>query len=236
MAQHSAPSADPTPQKRRTLVYVAVAALCLIAAGLLFLSLRGGGTSTTPTESASSAPASNTEAATETPSEATAEPEAPTDEGNPEAEGEAPVAPEGSHAGGPEERADATTLASWEDTARAFIAIYPVNHQLSTAGGEPTRMDLQTWAANCLQYVDPSSQLGQALQNDPASIATPLGFDEAAAYVESTDVMSSDIEGVVVQATIVGTQQDWQHTSSFASTYLVQFNDAGQVTGVVDYN
>ena len=129
---------------------------------------------------------------------------------------------------------DEETLDAWSNTACAFLNFYPANHVL--AGGaddEPSPLSMEDWASACLRYVDPASTLGKALADDPASVAAPLGFYEAASVVRGTEVTEAATGGINVTVTLEGTQQDWQHTLTFDEGFLVQFNNDGLITDVV---
>lgn len=152
-------------------------------------------------------------------------------------EGETEVTPTGSRAGGPASDISDATIESWSNKARSFLVIYPVNHILAGGSGdEPSSMSIEDWATNCLRYVDESSNFGQALRNDPESIAETLGFYEVASYVSDTSVVSVDAMGVTVAVTIQGTQMDWDHTSEVVENFLVQFNDDGEIVNAVVLN
>lgn len=172
--------------------------------------------------------------------EPTAEEEPETTETEPtpiDEEGETEVTPTGSRAGGPASDISDATIESWSNKARSFLVIYPVNHILAGGSGdEPSSMSIEDWATNCLRYVDESSNFGQALRNDPESIAETLGFYEVASYVSDTSVVSVDAMGVTVAVTIQGTQMDWDHTSEVVENFLVQFNDAGEIVNAVVLN
>ena len=129
---------------------------------------------------------------------------------------------------------DEDDLDDWADKAQAFLTIYPASYvQAGGADDEPVRLEIEDWASACLRYVDPSSTLGQSLQNDPASVAAPLGYYEVAAYVNSTEVTGSSLGGINVTVELKGTQFDWAYTTSFWESFLVQFNNDGLITDVV---
>lgn len=169
---------------------------------------------------------------------ATEEPESTETETTPvDEDGETEVSPSGSRAGGPADDISDATVKTWSNDARSFLTFYPVNHVL--AGGaddEPTSVSIEDWATNCLRYVDENSNLGQALTNDPESVAETLGFYEVASYVSDTSVVSVDAMGVTVEVTIQGTQMDWQHTTEVVENFLVQFDDNGKIVNVVLLN
>lgn len=148
-------------------------------------------------------------------------------------QGEAEVSPANTRANGSDE-VDQTTLDSWSDTARKALTIYPSNHVLAGGeGDEPAELSLEDWADNLMQYVDSSSALGQTLLDDPESVATPLGFFEAASYVSSTEVTEANANGISVTVTLEATQMDWSMTSTVTEQYVVQFNDDGLITDIV---
>lgn len=119
------------------------------------------------------------------------------------------------------------------ETARALMSIYPVSY-VRSGDAEPTHLELADWATACLQYVDPSSALGQALTNNPDSVAAPLGYYEVAAYAKDVEVTEVAGNAASVTVTIEGTQQDWDHTMTFDESFVLQFNEAGLVTEVTD--
>lgn len=119
------------------------------------------------------------------------------------------------------------------EAARALMDVYPVSY-VRSGDAEPTHMELAEWAAACLQYVDPSSALGQALSSNPDSVAAPLGYYEVATYTKGTEVTEVTDDSVSVTVTIEGTQQDWDHTLTFDESFVVRFNEAGLVTEVID--
>lgn len=119
------------------------------------------------------------------------------------------------------------------ETACALMEVYPVSY-VRTGDAEPVHMELDEWAAACLQYVDPSSALGQALAGNPDSVAAPLGYYEVATITVGTEVTEATSDSVSVTVTIEGTQQDWDHTTTFDVSFVVRFNESGKVTEVVD--
>ena len=124
-------------------------------------------------------------------------------------------------------------LADWSDKACALLAIYPANHvRAGGAGDEPKALTVEDWGTACLRYVDPNSELGKTLRDNPEAIATSLGFYDAASYVSATDVLLETAEGITVEVTLEGTQMDWDHTSSYTETLIVHFNENAQVTGI----
>jgi hypothetical protein len=158
--------------------------------------------------------------------------------------GDAPVDPTETRAGGPEEPSaaddanqqsvDQATLDQWAATASSFMRIYPVNHiEAGGAGDEPSQLSVEDWASSLMNYVDPSSSLGQSLQNDPSSVADALGFYQVASVVRDTQVTGQSTGGINIQVTLEATQMDWQNTDSFVQEYLVQFNSNGQITDVI---
>lgn len=134
----------------------------------------------------------------------------------------------------PEAETEESYRAKWETKACSFLTVYPVNYVRTSADDEPIEMTLEDWASNCLSYLDPTCQLAQDLQNDPESIATPLGYYEAAQVVNDTKVVSTDDTSVTVEVTVEGTQQDWDHTLTMAYTFRVFFGDKALITGVED--
>lgn len=229
-------TSDHEPARRTSplvLILVAVAAIALIFAALYFIGTRAKAPSQPQgQESAATQPSDGQQ-----PSEdaGTAAQDA-TDGGTsnqPEAAPQATGTPENTHAGGPQEDVDEDELAAWSSKARSLMNFYPVNHVLAGGGSdEPSPMSIDTWASNCLLYANADSAFGQALLNDPDSVAAPLGFYEVASYVSGTSVVSADANGVVVRVSIQGTQMDWSATTELTETFLVQFDDNSQVVNV----
>ena len=225
---------DPTPEpprkKNNVLIIVLVAAVLILV--LLFALSLCTRHYTADVKTKEEAEVVEPTATEEPESTETEEQTTPIDE-----EGETEVTPSGSRAGGPADDISDATVKTWSNNARSFLTFYPVNHVL--AGGaddEPTSVSIEDWAANCLRYVDESSNLGQALTNDPESVAETLGFYEVASYVSDTSVVSIDAMGVTVEVTIQGTQMDWQHTTEVVENFLVQFDDNGKIVNVVLLN
>lgn len=117
--------------------------------------------------------------------------------------------------------------------ARSFITVFVATH-VRSIGEEiaPREMTLEDWASNCLNYVDSTSELADALRNDPESLRSPYGSHDQR-VVNATQVSASGEENaVLVTATVEATTQGWDHTSLHKENYLVRFDDSNLVTGV----
>lgn len=227
---------EPEPHKSSPLpAILAVAAVALVVA--LFVLKPWDRPASEPTQT------DPTAASTEELAEATEQGEAPVspvntrangpdEEGTSDDQNEAEVSPVNTRANGSDEVSQAT-LDEWSSTACAALGIYPSNHVLEDDSDKPAELPLESWANELMQYVDSSSPLGQALLADPESVATPLGYFEAASYVSSTEVTEASADGVSVTVTLEATQVDWSATSTVTEQYLVKFNDSGLITDIV---
>lgn len=111
--------------------------------------------------------------------------------------------------------------------------VFPANHMLAGgASDDPSPMTADQWAESCLVFVDPSSELGRDLKNNPEDVAQKNGFYEAAQCVKGAKVISSDASGVIVEVTILGTQNTWKDAMEHTMTCYVKTNSAGLVTDV----
>lgn len=127
----------------------------------------------------------------------------------------------------------ASTSDIWSEEACALLRVYPATYvRAGGADDEPIMLTVDDWAQACLPHVDPDSELGATISSDPASIFTPLGYIEAAVVVNDTRVMSVESDAVVVEVELEGTQQDWEHTTTYTATYRVSFGSNNLVTGV----
>ncbi len=207
-----------------------VAAVIAVLAALYVVGVMGKSSAEAPAQNTVAAQAVSTTETTEAP-QAT-----PSETATQQPVEEAPQTTEvdsSTHAGGPQDELDDDTFATWTDRACSFMYYYPVNHVLAGGEGEPSAMDIDAWASNCLYYVDEGSSFGQLLTNDPDSIAAPLGFYEVASYTADATATSADANGVVVSVTIRGTQMDWSMTTDVTENFLVQFNDNNLIVNVV---
>ncbi len=125
------------------------------------------------------------------------------------------------------------TLTDWSNKAHQFMNYYPANHLLAGGANDaPSPMDVDIWASTCLRYVDPSSQLGQDLQNDPEGTARDACFFDAAQVVRGTEVDHASADGVIVVVTLESTQMSRSDTVTYQRSYLVRFNSGNMVTDV----
>lgn len=121
----------------------------------------------------------------------------------------------------------------WSEEACALLRIYPATYvRADNAGDEPLMLTVDDWAQECLPYIDPESELGATMLSDPASIFTPLGYIEAAVVVNDARVVAIESDAVTVEVELEGTQQDWEHTITYTSTYRVSFGSNDLITEV----
>lgn len=97
---------------------------------------------------------------------------------------------------------------------------------------DPYALTVDEWASRCLEYVNPSSTIGERLTNDKVNLAGQLGFYDAASVVTDTKVTSSSKNSVVVQVTMKSTQNAWKDATEFRRSFIVDFNAGGLVIDV----
>ena len=231
------PPAYEDPRRSPVLPIVIALLVVGVVGALLALNTCNKPASTTPEATKQEQPEATQDKKTEQTEQTT---DASASTSNASTDDGAVVSPSGRRANGEEDAAtnvqtvDQATLDAWSQSARSLMAFYPANHIL--AGGDtedPSQMSIDDWANNCLRFVDQTSSLGQALLNDPESVAAPLGYYDAASYVSSTEVTGASAGGINVVVTLEATQMDWDNTSTITEEFLVQFNNDGLVTDIV---
>ena len=232
-------SAQPARRRRRVLPLVLAAAVLVLVALYLIGTCGSGGATSGISSGDSPTQAQDAEAAGDAATTAGDDDDAAADDAEQQADAvdaaeddnadAAAVGTDSDSDASASDSADvsAATLDDWENKACAFLNLYPANHVLvGGADDEPAPLSIEDWAASCLRYVDPDSSLGQALQDDPESLAAEMGFYEAAQVVDGVDVSAASADGVTADVTIRGTQQDWEHTLTYQRAFLVELDEA----------